>query len=132
MTDTANQDNTQNDTKHLRILQANLCHSDQAHLHLLNDEAAKEWDILAIQEPHTTYFNSIRTPNSFRQVYPDNDRRRREKARSAIWVNSAISTNSWKALDIPGTVDITAIQLEGEFGLLTIFNIYNDCSDDKA
>ncbi|KAF9538325.1 hypothetical protein CPC08DRAFT_605110, partial [Agrocybe pediades] len=90
-----------------------------------NDKAAEEWDILAIQEPHTTYFKSIRTPNGFRQIYPDSAARQREKARSAIWVNTAISTNSWKALDIPGTSDITALQLEGDHGLLTIFNVYN-------
>ncbi|KAF9562849.1 hypothetical protein CPC08DRAFT_633520, partial [Agrocybe pediades] len=131
MTETTNDDRQYN-ANYLRILQANLCHSDHAHLHLLNDEAAKDWDVLAIQEPHTTYFQSIRTPNGFRQVYPDSDLRRREKARSAIWVNSAISTNSWKALDIPGTVDITAIQMKGEYGILTIFNVYNDCADDKA
>ncbi|KAF9546882.1 hypothetical protein CPC08DRAFT_606238, partial [Agrocybe pediades] len=55
------------------------------------------------------------------------------KARSAIWVNASISTNSWKALDIPGTSDITAIQLEGpDSGILTIFNIYNSCNHDKT
>lgn len=47
-------------------------------------------------------------------------------------MNSAISTNSWKALNITGSVDITAIQLEGDFGLLTIFNIYNSCSDSQT
>jgi len=132
MNDTTNEINEQENPRHLRILQANLCHSDPAHLHLLNDRAADEWDILAIQEPHTTYYQSICTPNGFRQIYPDSQLRKREKARSAIWINSTISTNSWKAIEIPGSVDITAVQLEGDYGVLTIFNIYNSCNDDKA
>jgi len=129
---TATNENQQGNNKLLRILQANLCHSDPAHLHLLNDKAEEEWDILVIQEPHTTYFKSIRTLNGFRQVYPDNELRRCKKARLAIWVNSAISTNSWKALDIPSSVDITAIQFEGDHGVLTLFNIYNSCTDNKT
>lgn len=63
----------QGNRKQLRILQVNLCHLDPAHLHLLNNKAAEEWDILTIQEPHTTYFKSIRTPNGFRQIYLDGE-----------------------------------------------------------
>ncbi len=48
--------------------------------------------------------------------------------RSAIWVNKRLETKQWKILDIPNTNDITAIQLKGNYGKLTIFNIYNDCT----
>jgi Endonuclease-reverse transcriptase len=43
-----------------------------------------------------------------------------------------LSTNSWKVLEIPRTVDITAIQMYGEGNTLTIFNIYNSCLDDNT
>ena len=37
----------------------------------------------------------------------------------------------WKILDVPNTNDITAIQLSGNYGKLTIFNVYNDCTHSR-
>jgi Endonuclease-reverse transcriptase len=45
--------------------------------------------------------------------------------RSTIWVNSALSSNNWKILDIPDTNDVVAIKLNGNYGRLQIVSIYN-------
>ncbi len=116
----------------LRILQINLNKSEKAHLDLLNGPLGTNWDIVLIQEPHVTKFRTIRTPMKFRQVYPADRWKRDTTVRSAIWVNSEIDTKSWKIISIPNTNDITAIQLQGPYGKLTIFNIYNPCTHSRT
>ena len=112
---------------HLTILQINLNKSVQAHLELINGPLSLAWDIILIQEPHVTSFNYIRTPTNFRQVFPAN-RGREGQIRSLIWVNKKLETKYWKILDVLDTNDITAIQLKGTYGRITIFNMYNDCN----
>ncbi|TFY51039.1 hypothetical protein EVG20_g11197 [Dentipellis fragilis] len=47
-------------------------------------------------------------------------------SRSLILVNASLDTNSYALLtDIP-SLDVTAMQLHGNYGKLTLFNIYND------
>jgi len=104
----------------LRILQINLNKSEKAHLDLLNGPLGTNWDIVLIQEPHVTSFQTIRTPMKFRQIYPEDRWKPDAVVRSAIWVNSDINTKSWKTISIPGTNDITALQLQGPYGTLTL------------
>ena len=116
----------------LRILQINLNKSEKAHLDLYNQVSLEPWDIVLIQEPHiVNKFNHIRTPTTYRQVFPEN-RGRDATVRSVIWVNKALETTQWEIIDVPGTNDITAIQLRGAYGQLTIFNIYSDCERHEA
>ena len=86
---------------------------------------------MLIQEPHTTAFNAIRTPSNFRPVFPSNRLQDASQIRSVIWVNKQLETKNWKILDIPNTNDITAIQLKGTYGTISIFNIYNDCDHSR-
>src|SRR5882757_5025413 len=111
----------------LRILQINLNKSEKAHLDLINGALGKHWDIILIQEPHLTYLGNIRTPNDFVNISPQ-DRLITPGAivRSVIWVSRGLSTNSWEDIKIPGSNDLTAIQIKTGLGKVTIFNIYND------
>ena len=59
------------------------------------------------------------------------NRGRDGQVRSIIWVNKKLETKYWKIIDIPNTNDITAIQLKGTYGKITIFNIYNDCNHSE-
>jgi exonuclease III len=110
------------------ILQINLNKSEKAHLDIINERVSEKYDIILIQEPYTTTFNAIRTPPNFRPVYPNNRSQDDAQVRSVIWVNRRLDTKDWIILDMPDTNDITAIQLKGPYGKLTIFNIYNDCT----
>jgi hypothetical protein len=113
----------------LRILQLNVNKSEKAHLALINRASGKNWDIVLIQEPYITFLGHIRAPNRFNSIFPPDRLVKLEVAvRSVIWVNSSLSTNSWKAVNIPGNNDLTAIQINTGPGKVTIFNIYNDCT----
>ena len=120
----------QEDQQSITILQINLNKSDKAHLDLVNEQLSQNYDIVLIQEPHTTRFNMLRTPSNFRQVIPGPVIRTQDhsKIRSVMWVNKRLDTKDWIILDIPESNDISAIQLRGPYGKLTIFNIYNDCT----
>ena len=120
-----------NNPKKIRIIQINLNKSEKAHFDLINNKLTNDWDIVLAQEPHTTFFQAIRSPPNFRPVFPT-DRGRNAQVRSVIWVNTRLDTKYWKIIDIPDTNDITAIQLRGPYGRLTIFNIYNDCTHSNS
>ena len=95
---------------------------------LLNEDLSSKYDIILIQEPYTTPFNGIRTPSNYRPVCPINRFQDDAPIRAVTWVNMKLDTKDWVELNIPDTNDITAIQLKGPYGKLTIFNIYNDCT----
>lgn len=118
----------------LRILQINLNKSEKAHLDLINSALGKYWDVILIQEPYLTFLGHIQTPNGFVGIYPTDRLRNQENiVRSVIWINSSLSTNSWKAISIPGNNDLTAVQFRHRNNSkLTIFNIYNDCTHSNT
>jgi hypothetical protein len=51
---------------------------------------------------------------------------------SVIGVNSRLSTNSWKAVGISESNDLTAIQIATGHSKLTNFNIYNSCNHSNT
>jgi ribonuclease HI/exonuclease III len=116
----------------IRIIQINLNKSERAHLDIINGKVSEKYDIMLIQEPHATAFNAIRTPTNFRPIFPSNRFKDDAKIRSVIWVNKNLETKHWKEIDVPNTNDITAMQLTGTYGKITIFNIYNDCTHSRT
>ena len=124
-------DKTNKATK-LRILQINLNKSLTAHLEIINDKLSVHWDVVLVQEPYITFFRSIRTPNNFISVTPTSRPALDMTICSTIWVNSALSTNNWKILDIPDTNDMVAIELNSGYGRLTIFSINNAGENSNA
>ena len=115
----------------IRIMQINLNKSEKAHLDIINENVSQKYDIMLIQEPYTTTFNAIRTPTNFRPVFPRNRIANESPIRSVIWVNKQLETKNWKIIDVQGTNDITAIQVKGSYGKISIFNIYNDCTHSR-
>jgi hypothetical protein len=124
--------NQEDQTIKIRILQINLNKSEKAHLDIMNEKISNKYDIILIQEPHATGFDNIRTPTNFRPVFPVDRHINKKPTRSVIWVNKLLETKNWKAINIPNTKDITAIQLNGKYGKITIFNIYNDCTHSRT
>ena len=116
----------------LRILQININKLSKAHLDLINGALAKKWDIILIQEPHITFLGHVRTPNSFASIFPQDRLARPDLVvHSVIWVNSKLSSNSWKAINISGNNDLTAIQIKKGNRKLMIVNIYNPCTHSQ-
>ena len=110
----------------LQILQINIKKSQKAHLDLINRALGQKWDLILIQEPYITFLGHICTPNGFTSVFPQDWLARPEDTvHSVIWVNSELSSNSWKVMNILGNNNMMAIQLKRENRKLMIINIYN-------
>ena len=95
----------------LQLLQINFNKSEKAHLDIINERVSHNYDIILIQEPYTTTFNAIRMPTNFRPVFPAHRLASQDQIHSVIWVNRKLDMENWKALNIPDTNNITAIQL---------------------
>ena len=65
-------------------------------------------------------------------ISPGPSARPDEAVRSVIWVNSELSSNSWKAMNISGNNDLTAIQLKRGNRKLMIIDIYNACTHSRT
>ncbi|KAI4520977.1 hypothetical protein EV122DRAFT_209018, partial [Schizophyllum commune] len=91
-----------------------------------------EWDIICLQEQYMNSYDNIVASSRWRPVYPSQWSSNRRRSRSVILVNAALDTNSWRPIEVPGTHDITAIQIETVAGRTTIFNIYNDCANNAT
>ena len=64
-------------------------------------------------------------------VYLSNYYLPHDPIRSIILINTNISTDAYCSLDIPHS-DISTIRLSGDFGSCSIFNIYNDCTNNNT
>jgi ribonuclease HI len=88
-------------------------------------------DIIALQEPALNAFNLTVASRDWITIYPTTHREVPEKTRSIILIRSQISTDIWNQLDFPSS-DVTAIQLNGTWGKLTLLNIYNDGNNNDT
>ncbi|KXN90720.1 hypothetical protein AN958_03662, partial [Leucoagaricus sp. SymC.cos] len=102
-----------------------------AHLDLINRKLREYWNIICIQELQVTKFGHIQTPNHYRQVFPSaRNNSATEKVQLVIWVNERLDTNSWEAVNIPDTNNITMIRIKNSHSTLVIFNVYNPCDSN--
>ncbi|KIK73141.1 hypothetical protein PAXRUDRAFT_46602, partial [Paxillus rubicundulus Ve08.2h10] len=87
---------------------------------------AKDWDIIALQEPSINTVRNTISTRHFHTVYPSTCYSAPDKASRAITlISSALNTNSWSQLPFPSQ-DVVVIQLTGPYGKCMILNIYND------
>ena len=64
-------------------------------------------------------------------IYPTLHRKTDATTRAVTLIRETIKTDSWKQIDFPSN-NVVAIQFKGEWGKLTIINIYNDCHSDET
>ena len=120
-------------TSNIKIWQQNVnksraCqHNLISNNHLIN----KGVNIIALQEPTIDPQGFTLAARDWVPVYPPLHQKTEKTTRSIILVRADLSSDSWKQLDVPST-DITAIQIKGEWGKLTIVNVYNDCENDDT
>ncbi len=121
----------------LRIWQQNVAKSKMAMLALLNGKEApmhKNFDVICLQEPWINPKVPLSTATQkWSILHPDGGDSGEDKIRSIILVNAKMNTNNWSAFRVPGTADVTALQIKNELGQkTTIFNIYNPGEDVSA
>ncbi|CAA7270355.1 unnamed protein product [Cyclocybe aegerita] len=126
-----NMSDTPQQHQQMRIWQQNLNKSLHAQLDLLHSADPNDFDILLLQEPHIDHLGNTRANAHWAVIYPDRHLRDPKKTRSVILINKKVSTTSWTPIATQSS-DIMAIQLQGDFGTVRIFNIYNDCQNDDS
>jgi hypothetical protein len=110
----------------LRIIQLNVNKSNDSQTDfLINRINPNHYDLVMLQEPYFDYKKASRISSKWIAIYPLNHIDNPLRTRSLILVNAKISSDTWTALPIE-CPDITTIQISGEWGILRIFNIYND------
>ena len=116
----------------LRIWQQNVHKSKTTQTYVLNTANPKDWDVLALQEPRIDSFGNSRGSQYWRVIYPanfyDEDRSR---VRSILLINTNISTDCYSILPIMHS-DIMAIRFKGDNGFLSVFNVYNEITNNDT
>jgi hypothetical protein len=64
-------------------------------------------------------------------IYPTPHQEMDSNTRAVMLIRASIKMDSWKQLDFP-SCDVMIVQLKGEWGKLTIVNVYNDCHNDET
>ncbi|KAG1800742.1 Endonuclease/exonuclease/phosphatase [Suillus plorans] len=101
----------------LCIWQQNLNNSLIAQHSLLNGPIARDWDIIALQEPHMNSMKNTISSPFFHAIYP----------------STCFSSPKSKSRTILfPSPDVVVIQFQGSFGRCMVFNIYNDCVHTKT
>ena len=111
----------------LAIWQQNVNKSPTCQHNLLSNNHLVKMDIniIALQEPAINAFNNSIASRDWIPIYPATHGNTPNETRSIILIRASISTDTWNQLDFPSG-DVTVIQIKGNWGKLTLFNIYND------
>ena len=127
MTDTTDD----REPRKLRIWQQNLNRSLEGQLDLLQSLKDDDYDIVALQEPHIDFLGRTRANPYWTVIYPKRHLADPKKTRSIILMNRKISTNNWDEIPLDST-DVTGVRLHGDFGVISLLNIYNDCENNRS
>ena len=83
-------------------------------------------NIVALQEPSINSFGTAIAAQEWIPVYPSTHNVEPTKTRSLILIRSNILTDQWRQVDFPSG-DVTIISIQGSWGKLMLYNIYNNC-----
>ena len=114
----------------LRIWQQNVHKSKTAQAYVLNTANPKDWDFLALQEPWFDYFGNSCSTQYWRVIYPANFYTEGHvRVRSILLINTNLSTDCYSILPVMHS-DISAVRFKGDNGYLSLFNIYNEITNN--
>jgi hypothetical protein len=83
-------------------------------------------DIIALQEPAINAFNKSIARRDWKVIYPSMHDSEPTKSRSLLLVRDDLLMDGWEQIEFPSG-DVTAQRIKGDWGKLTLFNIYNVC-----
>ena len=115
----------------IRIRQQNTNKSLISQLDLLQSLQRNDYNICLIQEPYINFRGKTRANRNWIVIYPDTHQQHPDNTRSVILINANLSTDSWKQIHLEHP-DISALELQGQYGMLRIMNIYNDCENNSS
>ena len=88
-------------------------------------------NLIALQEPVINFYGNMIASRDWISVYPTTHSDNPAKSRSITLIRASICTENWTQINFPSG-DVTVVQLNGAWGKLTIFNIYNDCDHNRT
>ncbi|KAJ7606519.1 hypothetical protein FB45DRAFT_704511, partial [Roridomyces roridus] len=89
------------------------------------------YDIALIQEPHFDFRGYTRANRHWTVIYPPAHGPKQTVTRSIIFVNVRLTSGTWTEVPIP-SLDVTAMEIHGNYGTIRIINFYNDCNHNDA
>lgn len=120
-----------NPTK-LRIWQQNARKSIHVTHCILQQADPEKYDIIAIQEPYLDDKKRTRASPYWHVHYPTNHLLDGQaRSRSLFLININISSDSYDFLQLPHS-DFTGIRFRGDFGSLSIINVYNEITTNDS
>src|SRR5271155_1346788 len=122
----------EHDIDNIKIWQQNTRKSLTVQLATLHSVENK-YDIICIQEPYFNFQTISRATSVWTSVYPSRFSNTADGPipRALTLVHTRISTNSWVQIPVD-SLDVVAIRLISERGVLNIYNIYNDCTHSET
>ncbi|KAI0289630.1 hypothetical protein BC826DRAFT_880774, partial [Russula brevipes] len=111
----------------ITIWQQNVNKSATCQQNLLNDRHLSKLgvNILALQEPAINNFNYTTASKDWTVIYPSPHGASPKKTRAVTMLRTSMGSDCWRQLDFPSS-DVIAIEISGDWGALTIINVYND------
>ena len=88
-------------------------------------------DIVTLQEPSVNFLNKTIASRDWVPIYPSTHDKHPDKTRSITLVWGDLLMESWEQLDFPSG-DVTVLHIKDSWGMLTLFNIYNDCEHNDT
>ena len=87
-------------------------------------------NIVAIQEPAMNFLDKTIAARDWIPVYPSTHEKEPRKTRSLLLMRSSLPMENWEQVEFQSG-DVTVVRIHGDWGQITLFNIYNDCEHDR-
>ena len=88
-------------------------------------------DIIAIQEPALNFKDKTIAARDWIPIYPSTHKKEPRKTRLLILMSKRLPTENWEQVEF-NSGDVTVVRLTGNWGQITLFNIYNDCTHNDT
>ena len=95
--------------------------------HLINEEI----NIITLQEPAIDAQGFTIAARDWILIYPTTHQKTEKITRAITFIRADLNSDSWKQMEFPSS-DVMAIQIKGDWGKLTIVNVYNDCENEDT
>jgi hypothetical protein len=114
MSETPNQDTLQ---RPLQIRQQNVNKLLVSQLDLLQSLKRDDYDVCVIQEPYINFRGKTQANRLWSVIYPSMHQEHPDSTRSITLINANLLTDAWKQIHFQHP-DITAIEIQGQFGMM--------------
>ena len=116
-----------------KIWQQNVNKSRTSQHNLISNNflVSNKVSILALQEPSIDKDGYTLASRDWVTVYPTPHRKPNTATRAVTLIRASFNPDNWKQLDFPSG-DVVVIQTQGDWGKLTLINVYNDCDNDDT